>query len=232
MTQKKLPPQSSTLFDLKDSVLAPQPNSISPGSIAALKGLLGLGTDKEFVALLLELAEFRLPHVRYLAGPIVVSGGGWQDTIPSWLLEAIPVARFEAIAAEAEAGEVGELATAEEMLACLYPATMIAPMSHRWYQVYMYVGNEVLTKHKKLPPEQSFWELMNIAHPITYEQVKYDYNELALDIRKRVIKQAAARGVGKRPRSQQSQADSTEAPQAAKSTQPLKHQLSLFELEG
>jgi hypothetical protein len=139
------------------------------------------------------------------------------------------VARFEAIAAEAEAGEVGEVATAEELLACLYPATMIAPMSHRWYQVYMYLGNEVLTKHKKLPPEQSFWELINITHPITYEQVRYDYNELARDIRKRVIKQAAARGVDKRTRSQQSQPDSTEAPQAAQSTEPLKHQLPLFE---
>jgi hypothetical protein len=228
MNSNKLPPQSSTLFDLEDTAIAPKANSISPGSIAALKGLLMLGMDKELIAQLLEFAEFRLAHIRYLAGPIIVSGGGWQDSIPSWLLKAIPVARFEAIATEVESGVFG-LATAEELLACLYPATMIAPMKHEWYQVYMYVGNEVLTKHKKLPSEQSFWELMNIAHPITYEDVKCDYNELARDIRKQVIKQAAARGVGKRTCSSKSQPDSTKTSQAAQSVQLFEHQLSLFE---
>lgn len=228
MNSNKLPPQSPTLFDLEDTAIAPKTNSISPGSIAALKGLLMLGMDKELIAQLLEFAEFRLAHIRYLAGLIIVSGGGWQDSIPSWLLKAIPVARFEAIATEVESGVVG-LATAEELLACLYPATMRAPMKHQWYQVYMYVGNEVLTKHKKLPPEQSFWELMNIAHPITYEDVKFDYNELARDIRKQVIKQAAARGVGKRTCSSKSQPDSTKTSQAAQSRQLFEHQLSLFE---
>lgn len=228
MNSNKLPPQSSTLFDLEDTAIASKTDSISPGSIAALKGLLMLGMNKELIAQFLEFAEFRLAHIRYLAGPIIVSGGGWQDSIPSWLLEAIPVARFEAIATEVESGVVG-LATAEELLACLYPATMIAPMKHQWYQVYMYVGNEVLTKHKKLPSEQSFWELMNIVHPITYEEVKFDYNELARDIRKQVIKQAAARGVGKRTCSSKSQPDSTETSQAAQSVQLFEHQLSLFE---
>lgn len=228
MNPNKLPPQSPTLFDLEDTAITPKTNSISPGTIAALKGLLTFGMDKELIAQLLEFAEFRLVHIRYLAGPIIVSGGGWQDSIPSWLLKAIPVARFEAIATEVESGVVG-LATAEELLAYLYPATMIAPMKHQWYQVYMYVGNEVLTKHKKLPPEQSFWELMNIAHPITYEDVKSDYNELARDIRKQVIKQAAARGVGKRTCSSKSQPDSTKTSQAAQSVQLFEHQLSLFE---
>jgi hypothetical protein len=71
---------------------------------------------------------------------------------------------------------------------------MQAPLAHQWYEVYVYVGPVVLPKHGKLPVEQSFWEMMGIQHPISYEQVKYNYKSLARDIRKRVVKEAAARG--------------------------------------
>jgi len=183
-----------TLFDLGKHVTPRTPKYLSDGGKASILGLLKLGMNKEFVAMLLALAEYKLAHVRYLAGPIVVHRSGWLDTIPSWLIEAIPAARAEAIFAESDARFVGELATAEEILACLYPATMEAPITYRWYRVYMYVGNIVLTKHQKLK-EQTFWEFIGLEHPISYDEVKRDYEELAQDIRRKVVKAAAGRGV-------------------------------------
>ena len=189
--------QTLPLFNLETSASTP---CLSPSTIAAIKALLKMGMDKQFSACLLELAGCSLPHQRYLAGPLITHNSGWQDTIPQWLLEAIPLARFESIATEIDAGEIGELATPEEALAVMYPATMQAPLSHRWYEVYMYLGNQVLTQHQKLPPGQTFWELMGINHPITYAQIRQDYEELARDIRQRVVLLAAERGVGKRQR--------------------------------
>lgn len=183
-----------TLFNLEKHATPLMQNHLLDGSKAAIRGLLKLGLDKEFVAMLLALSKCKLAHVRYLAGPIIVHRSGWQDTIPSWLIEVIPTARAEAIFAESDAGAVGESATPEEVLACLYPATMEAPIAHNWYQVYMYVGNIVLTKYQKLQG-RTFWEFVGIEHPITYDDVKRDYEQLAQNIRKKVVKAAAARAV-------------------------------------
>jgi hypothetical protein len=110
----------------------------------------------------------------------------------------------------------------------MYPATMQAPLSHRWYEVYMYLGDRVLTKYQKLPYGQTFWELTGIDHPITYARVRQDYEELARDIRTRVVKAAAERGVGKR----QQKSSKTNPCQPIEGVQPesqMAQQLSLFE---
>jgi hypothetical protein len=118
----------TNLFDRQASASNP---TLSSNTIAAIKAMLSMEMDKDSVALLLELAGCSIPHQRYLAGPIVTHNSGWQESIPRWLLAAIPGARFEAIAAEIEAGEIGTLATPEEALAVMYPATMQVPLSQR-----------------------------------------------------------------------------------------------------
>lgn len=213
-----------TLFELEKHTNPTTPICLTDNTEAAMLKMLSTGLDKEFAALLLELAKYKLAHVRYLAGPIIVHQSRWENTIPKWLTKAIPAARAEAIFTEAKDGEMGELATDEEVLAYMYPATMAAPLSNHWYQVYMYTGNLVLTKHQKLPQSQTFWEYIGIDRPITYDEVKDDYEELARDIRKKVVKAAAGRGVNATKLVGQSNAKTNEASKIP--TQAV--QLSIF----
>lgn len=128
MLQPQNNPQQKSLFDRQASASNP---TLSSNTIATIKAMLSMEMDKDLVALLLELAGCSIPHQRYLARPIVTHNSGWQESIPQWLLAAITGARFETIAAEIEAGEIGTLATPEEALAVMYPATMQVPLSQR-----------------------------------------------------------------------------------------------------
>lgn len=66
-----------------------------------------------------------------LQAPIVYHPGGWADTVPDWMKEAVPLERLKAL----ESGE--ELATDIEVAIYLYTASCVAPMSHEWAKIYV-----------------------------------------------------------------------------------------------
>jgi len=73
-----------------------------------------------------------------LTDPIIVFPGGWGDTLPDWLKNAITLERMlgdmKALKGENPTG------TDAEACAYLYTAGLTAPMDHDWSQIYLYVA--------------------------------------------------------------------------------------------
>ena len=73
--------------------------------------------------------------------PIVVFPGGWGDTLPDWLKNAVTLERLEmnmrVLKGEAMTG------TDAEACAYLYTASLTQPMGHDWTQIYLYVAGRV-----------------------------------------------------------------------------------------
>ncbi|MBD1862372.1 MULTISPECIES: hypothetical protein [Trichocoleus] len=171
-----------------------------------LRLLMQVGA-RDIVAAYLEIGGFHHQHIRYLMGPTVLHRSPWADTLPNWLPEAIHRDRFESILSEHDEGLVGNLATPTEVMAYMYPATMDAPMQRDWVEVYLWAGNDVLTRHNRLPEGKTFWEHVDNS-PISYHQIKNDYEQLARDIRRKVVQAAASRGIAKKQRMAQPSSDS------------------------
>ena len=162
---------------------------------AMLQVLLDLDIDIDVVAALLDIGGFSQEHVRYMAGPAVVHKSPWSETLPKWIFKAVYKDRLEQIFAESSEGVNGKLATPTEVMACMYAATMDAPLGHEWTNVYLWCGNIALTKHGKIPEGQTYWDIVG-QEPVTLsEYVRKEYLEkLQRDIRSTVIKVAAERG--------------------------------------
>ena len=78
--------------------------------------------------------------------PIIVMPGGWGDTLPEWLKEAITLER---LIENMEGFRRGAMtATDAEACAYLYTASLEAPMGHDWSQVYFYVAGKVYERHR------------------------------------------------------------------------------------
>jgi len=78
--------------------------------------------------------------------PIVVFPGGWGDTLPDWLKEAITLERLvmnmKALKGEEMTG------TDAEACAYLYTACLTQPIDSDWTQIYLYVANQVYSRHR------------------------------------------------------------------------------------
>lgn len=173
--------------------------STDPKLYAQLQLLLKIGCNKDVVAGMLELAQFSMHHVRWLAAPLLIHQSPWSDTLPNWLPKAVYQDRLRQICTEHEQGEVGHLATPAEVLACMYPATLEAPMSHSWANVYLWVGNEVMTRYERLPEGQKFWDMIG-GHPVSFDSIKDNFTDIAQDIRKRCVEEGKCRGWGSKRR--------------------------------
>ena len=80
------------------------------------------------------------------ADPIIVYPGGWGDTLPEWLKNAITLERLE-INIRASKGEE-PTGTDAEACAYLYTAGLTAPMDHDWSQIYLYIVSKTYSQHK------------------------------------------------------------------------------------
>ncbi|MBA7642932.1 hypothetical protein ES703_50641 [subsurface metagenome] len=79
--------------------------------------------------------------------PIIVMPGGWGDTLPGWLKEAITLER---LIENIEGSRRGAMtATDAEACAYLYTASLTAPMGHNWSQIYLYIAGKTYTRWKK-----------------------------------------------------------------------------------
>jgi hypothetical protein len=182
--------------------------TIEPKFYQQLQLLLEISGNKEIIATMLEIAEFNLNHIRWMAAPLIVHGNPWSATIPHWLPLAAYQERLEQIYQEHQNGTIGNQATAAEVLACIYPASLEAPMSHQWTNVYLWVGNEVMTKHKRLKAGQSFWEIV-AGQPVNFSQIKHDFAEIATDIRSRCVNEGKNRGWCKKRKNKQTSQQET-----------------------
>jgi len=78
--------------------------------------------------------------------PMLVFPGGWGDTLPSWIKEAITIDRLEASIKSSRGEEV--TGTDSEACAYLYTAGLTAPMDSDWTRIYLYVSTRTYSRYK------------------------------------------------------------------------------------
>ena len=78
--------------------------------------------------------------------PIIVFPGGWADTLPDWLKEAITLER---LLENVRARKDGDM-TGSDAEACAYLMTLslTQPMDSDWTQIYLYIAGKVYEKHR------------------------------------------------------------------------------------
>ncbi len=82
-----------------------------------------------------------------LTDPIIVYPGGWGDTLPEWLKNAITLERLT----ENMKASKGEQPTGTDAEACAYlnTASLTAPMDDDWSQIYLYVAGKTYKRWRK-----------------------------------------------------------------------------------
>jgi hypothetical protein len=82
-----------------------------------------------------------------LADPIIAFPGGWGDTIPDWLKNAITLERLEMNMRELN----GKEPTGTDAEACvyLYTAALTQPLDHDWGEIYLYIATRVYSRWGK-----------------------------------------------------------------------------------
>jgi hypothetical protein len=79
--------------------------------------------------------------------PIIVFPGGWGDTLPEWLKNAITLERL-AMNMKALKGEE-MTGTDAEACAYLFTAALTNPMDHDWGQIYLYIATQTYRRWGK-----------------------------------------------------------------------------------
>ncbi len=79
--------------------------------------------------------------------PIIVFPGGWGDTLPEWLKNAITLERLEMNMRALKGEEM--TGTDAECCAYLNTASLTQPMDHDWAQIYLYIAGKTYTQWKK-----------------------------------------------------------------------------------
>jgi hypothetical protein len=82
-----------------------------------------------------------------LTDPIIVYPGGWGDSLPEWLKNAITLERLTQNMKVSK----GEQPTGTDAEACAYlnTASLTMPMDSDWSQVYLYVAGKTYTRWRK-----------------------------------------------------------------------------------
>ena len=79
--------------------------------------------------------------------PIIAFPGGWEDTIPDWLKNAITLERLEMNMRALKGEEM--TGTDAEACAYLYTAALTQPMDHDWTQIYLYIATQTYRRWGK-----------------------------------------------------------------------------------
>jgi hypothetical protein len=79
--------------------------------------------------------------------PIIVFPGGWGDTLPEWLKNAITLERLEMNVRALKGEEM--TGTDAEACAYLYTAALTQPMGHDWGQIYLYIATQTYRRWGK-----------------------------------------------------------------------------------
>jgi len=82
-----------------------------------------------------------------LTDPIIVFPGGWGDTLPEWLKNAITLERLAMNMRALKGDEM--TGTEAEACAYLYTVALTQPMDHDWQQIYLYIAGQVYSRWEK-----------------------------------------------------------------------------------
>jgi hypothetical protein len=82
-----------------------------------------------------------------LSDPIIVFPGGWGDTLPEWLKNAITLERLAMNMKVLKGEEM--TGTDAEACAYLYTAALTNPMDHDWGQIYRYIATQTYRRWGK-----------------------------------------------------------------------------------
>ena len=85
--------------------------------------------------------------VGVFTGPIIVFPGGWGDTLPEWLKNAITLERLEMNMRALKGEEM--TGTDAEVCAYLYTAALTQPMDHDWGQIYLCIATQTYRRWGK-----------------------------------------------------------------------------------
>ncbi|MDD5518881.1 MAG: hypothetical protein PHV98_05975 [Candidatus Omnitrophica bacterium] len=82
-----------------------------------------------------------------LTDPIIVYPGGWGDSLPEWLKNAITLERLT----ENMKASKGAFPTGTDAEACAYlnTASLTMPMDSDWSQIYLYIAGKTYTRWSK-----------------------------------------------------------------------------------
>lgn len=79
---------------------------------------------------------------------IIVMPGGWGDSLPDWIRPAITQGR---LIANMEGIRTGEMKACDaEVCAYLFTASLTAPLSSDWTQIYLYIAGKAMAQWKKI----------------------------------------------------------------------------------
>jgi len=82
-----------------------------------------------------------------LTDPIIVYPGGWGDSLPEWIKDAIVLERLTENMKETNGEQ--PMGTDAEACAYLNTASLTAPMDGDWSQIYLYVAGKTYTRWRK-----------------------------------------------------------------------------------
>ena len=85
--------------------------------------------------------------VGVFSDPILVFPGGWGDTLPDWLKNAITLERLEMNMRALKGEEI--TGTDAEACAYLYTAGLTQPLDHDWDQIYLYIATRTYRRWGK-----------------------------------------------------------------------------------
>ena len=211
------PLSSSTqiaLFDLPEETAqlevrpAPEPQPIPENNYRMLSLLVEMGCNKDIIITMLESFYSLTPkHSQYLGGANICGKTGWTDTTPQWLFRAIALSRLEQVCQELSQGEIGYLATPAEVLTVIYSYSLEAPLGRDWADVYFWCCSKVIPRFqarilnypegKGLRTEKEYWKFAE-SSPIPYRKIQYSYEQIAADIRGKIIEDGRSKGYGKK----------------------------------
>ncbi|MBI4447183.1 MAG: hypothetical protein HY645_14910 [Acidobacteria bacterium] len=82
---------------------------------------------------------------------LIVANGGWAETIPQWLLDAVKEERLTLgmVGVMKPLREVGDA----EACAYLYTASLTAPMPHNLSQIYFWLGAKLMKRRGMQLPD-------------------------------------------------------------------------------
>ena len=106
-----------------------------------------------------------------LTDPIIVYPGGWGDSLPDWLKNAITLERL----AENMKETKGEQPAGTDAEACAYlnTASLTAPMDHDWSQIYLYVASKTYRRwHKSEMPDNIRVDSLNSQQTADLNRLK------------------------------------------------------------
>jgi CO dehydrogenase/acetyl-CoA synthase beta subunit len=82
-----------------------------------------------------------------LTDPVIVFPGGWGETLPEWLKNAVTLERMMGNMKSLKGEEM--TGTDAEACAYLYTAGLTQPLGHDWGQIYLYVANKTYSRWRQ-----------------------------------------------------------------------------------